>query len=52
MVDFAALRVEGAGLSSRITTEQADAQDLGAWQVRSAFICLKLPACAAKLECN
>ena len=35
MVEFAALRVEAAGLGSRITTRQADAQDLSAWQARS-----------------
>ena len=36
MVEFAALRVEAAGLGSRIATQQADAQDLDAWQVRPA----------------
>ena len=36
MVEFAALRVEAAGLSGRVVTKQADAQDLSAWQVRPA----------------
>lgn len=34
MVAFAALRVEAAGLGSSISTQQADAQDLDAWQAR------------------
>ena len=38
MVGFAARRVKAAGLTTRVFNQQADAQDLTAWQARLCLV--------------